>query len=110
MPSVVQNEFLQLVEQHEQVWGARKYRGRPTLSQIMKASVAAFWIAPGENPRTLISIITLHDSLDQIRNKLIDMVFYTQDNTPRYRLYRLFYQQQRVKIKEVRILFDILSK
>lgn len=98
-------EFLDFVQQHERVWGSVKYKNRPTLNEIMQSPVVALWLATGEEPKKLIYTMSAHKNLNEIRNKLIEMVFYTESNFVEYRLFRLYHHQERVKIKEIKIVF-----
>lgn len=102
-----QDRFLELVAQHEREWGTDTYKGRPTLKQIMDAKVVVFWFPTGDElPPTL----TIHKNLNEIDAYVKAMVVHSKTEMPRLRLNKVFMDKKPVRIKDIKIIFDIPRK
>lgn len=102
-----QDRFLTFVGKHEREWGTETYKGRPTLKQIMDAKVVAFWYPTGsELPFTL----TVHKDLRDIEAYVRAIVWHTTEELPRLRLARIFMDKKEVRIKDVKVVFDVPSR
>lgn len=98
------DKFLELVAQHERAWGLDTYKGRPTLKQIMDAKVVAFWKPTGDElPFTL----TIHKDLRDIEQYIKALVFHSKTELPRLRLDMIFMNKKPVKIKDIKVTFNV---
>jgi hypothetical protein len=97
-----QPTFVELVEQHERVWGTENYPGRPKLSQILASPVVVFWksIESKDNRYT----VTLHNDLNAVEKHLYRTLFLDTE-PPKKRPARIFQNQKRMMIKAVQIVF-----
>lgn len=98
------SSFLNEVEIHERVWGTVSYSGRPKLSDIMTARIVAFWRYSRRDPGYRV---TLHNDSREIHKYVTDMVLNVNTRTPNRRLARLYVEQKRIKIKGVKIIFEM---
>jgi hypothetical protein len=98
-------EFLKEVEQHQQAWGSESYTGKPTLEQILKAKVVAFWYPSGTDA-DIHTTITLHSDLKDINDYIRAIVLHTKTRLPVVRLARVFVNKQERRIKEITISFE----
>lgn len=98
-------EFLKEVERHQQKWGAESYTGKPTLEQILKAKVVAFWYPSGTDA-DMHTTITLHNDLKDINEYVRAIVLHTKTRMPVVRLARVFVNKRERHIKEIKIIFD----
>jgi hypothetical protein len=105
---VVNKEFLERVQLHERTWGSEQYPARPQLADILGAKVVAFWLLTpkksGAEPRHAIS---LHDDLKDIENWYLQAVTRLHLQLPDRRLVAAYLNQQKVRVKSVKIVFDI---
>ncbi len=97
--------FLHYVEEHERAWGKHDYKGRPTLSQLMKAKVVGFWVVPG-NGATFRMYVTIHSSFKELERFINNKFWEHKTSLPSLKLSKVFIAQQEVKITGVKILFD----
>jgi len=96
--------FLGEVEIHERAWGTQSYSGRPKLVEIMSARIVAFW---RENRRDPGYRITLHQDTKEIQRYVTEILLNVNTRTPNRRLARLFVEQKRIKIKGVKLIFEM---
>jgi len=96
--------FLGEVEIHERAWGTQSYSGRPKLADIMSARIVAFWrenrLDPGYR-------ITLHQDTKEIQRHVTEILLNVNTRTPSRRLARLFVEHKRIKIKGVKLIFEM---
>jgi hypothetical protein len=98
-----QRAFMHLVERHQIEWGTESYTGKPTLEQIMKAKVVAFWL-PTDFDMSIT--ITLHKTLKEIEDYLIQLIWHTNERLPIVRLYQVFEGRQHIKVKAIKVEFE----
>lgn len=91
--------FMDKVQEHERNWGVDKYRGRPSLHQILTANVVAFWRVKGQARE----VITLHDDLSAIERHLLLQLVSNEES--KRKLVSVFQEHTRMKIKSVNIEF-----
>jgi hypothetical protein len=104
----VNKEFLERVQSHERTWGSEQYPSRPQLADILAATVVAFWqltpTKPAEKPRF---VITLHDGLKEIEDWYLQAVTRLHLQLPDRRLVAAYVDQKKVRVKSVKIVFDV---
>lgn len=96
--------FLSEVELHERAWGVSSYANRPKLSEIMEAWVVIFWRHDRRDPGYRI---TLHKGAEEIHEYVTNLLLSSKTRQPVPRLARLYVKQQRVKIKGVKLVFEV---
>jgi len=98
--------FIEYVQHHERVWGTEHYPDRPTLAQILDAEIVVFWQLLGpENIQNRRFRVTLHETLDEIEQYYTKMVFRSQIEPPKDRIHRIWHNQNRVRIVDVKVQF-----
>lgn len=102
-PKKPQDEFMDYVQMHERLWGTKTYAGRPTLGDILDASIIIFWKEENRKPPYTI---TLHEELRDIEILLFKMLFRQGVNQPRKRPVRVFQGRKRIVVKNVRLEFQ----
>lgn len=107
MLKIDRSAFMRAVEAHERGWGSETYKGRPTLDQIMHARVVALWLPPEGVDDELPPTITLHKQASDIENYLLSLILHASTRIPRLRLAKIFVNKREIKIKSVKILFDV---
>jgi hypothetical protein len=104
------NSFLDFVQQHERSWGTDTYLNRPTLEQFLSSPVVVFWEATDAkkdiktSPRYTAS---LHNSLNEVEEYFIKLLFRSQIELPKNRVIKIFSHQKPVKVKSVNIVFEV---
>ncbi|MCB9453309.1 MAG: hypothetical protein H6672_17905 [Anaerolineaceae bacterium] len=96
--------FMAEVEMHERAWGTQSYSGRPSLAKIMEARIVVFW---RENRRDPGYHITLHENTKEIQKYVNESVLDIGLKPPARRLARLYVNQKRIRIKGVKIIFEM---
>jgi hypothetical protein len=97
--------FLSYVELHERAWGMDTYPNRPSLDSILKARVVAFWHPL--NRKDAGYRITVHNNLMELNQFATDLLLHSRTRPPDKRLARLFVDQQKVKIRGVKLLLEV---
>jgi hypothetical protein len=92
------------VEIHERAWGTQSYPGRSSLAKIMSARIVVFW---RENRRDPGYRITLPKDTSEIQQYVNEIILDINSRPPTRRLARLYVNQQRIKIKGVKIIFEM---
>jgi len=91
--------FMDAIQEHERNWGKERYRGRPSLHQILTANVVAFWSIKGQAK----AVITIHEDLSAIERHMLLQLVSKQES--KRKLVSVFKGQARMKIKSVTIEF-----
>lgn len=105
--------FLDYVQDHERTWGNETYSGKPNLQDFLQASVVVFWQTIGaeksikEMPRYTA---TLHKNLDELEAYFSKLLFRAQLEPPKQRVVQIFAQGKPVRIKSVRVEFEVSEK
>lgn len=102
----IPENFIDYVQHHERVWGTESYKERPSLAEILNADIVVFWqkLNP-ENMQNRRYRLTLHDSLEDIENFYTKILFRSQIEPPKERIHRIWRNQKRVRITNVRVEF-----
>ncbi|MBL8157114.1 MAG: hypothetical protein JNM70_23275 [Anaerolineae bacterium] len=100
---MAQSIFMGHVQLHERAWGLDKYPDRPTLDDILKARIVAFWRAKTSDAGYRI---TLHESGDAIVDYINTLLFKTPVHPPDRRLVKLFVEKEEVRIKGVKLILE----
>lgn len=95
------SDFFDLVQKHERVWGEENYHERPDLAAIIAAPVVIPWLR-GKEKRPFI---TLHESLEDVQDYLVKLLFRATVETPDERIVRIYQGQQQMRVDTVRIEF-----
>lgn len=104
-------EFLDRVQAHERLWGSEQYASRPNLAEILGAKVVAFWLlrsepaAAAERP-----VISLHNDLSEIEAWYLHAVTRMHVQLPDRRLAAVYVDHAKVRVKSVKIEFDIPAR
>jgi hypothetical protein len=99
------SEFLDLVQLHERAWGVERYPQRPSLQQIMESPFVTFW-SPVKQDRKERMTIRLYDSIGQIEEYFVRLIFRSAVHLPETRLMRIYFQQKRYVVSGVRLKFE----
>lgn len=99
--------FTKYVQAHERAWGMETYKGRPTLDQFLGAQVVVFWYPTDDDGSSVRYLATLHRDLKDIHEYVTHLVWHTRQRMPHARLAAIFKNQQQVKIKAVKVIFDV---
>ncbi len=91
------NEFLDIVQKHERVWGEEQYHNRPDLATIISSEVVVFWLRGKEKK----PYITIHNSIEEIEHYMTKLLFRSSVSAPNERIVRIFKQQKQMRIKNV---------
>lgn len=97
--------FLGFVELNERAWGNDSYLGRPKLQEILEARVVIFW--QSTKKRDPAYRVTVHQNLDEIHHFAKDMLIHSSTRIPDKRLARMYVDHRRVRIKGVKVIFEI---
>jgi hypothetical protein len=96
--------LIEYVQDHERAWGNDSYSGRPSLSEILGATVVVLWKPISKDEPRLK--ITLHENLDEVENHFVKLLFRANVAAPDVRLERIFKGGKAVIIRGVRINFQ----
>lgn len=98
--------FIEYVQDHERLWGTEHYPERPSLADMLNAPIAVFWQLLGpENAQNRRFRVSLHDTLDEIEAYYTKMVFRSQIEPPKERIHRIWRNQKRVRITDIKVHF-----
>ena len=95
---------MQLVESHERTWGTESYPGRPTLSDLLRRPVVAFWSGDDKSGKARLTA-SVHDQVEELNDILLGLVI-AGKTTPssNRRLARLFVKQKPVKVHGLKLI------
>src|SRR5690242_10952032 len=100
--------FLDYVQEHERAWGNDTYTNRPNLQDFLGAGVVVFWMPVGvETPRRTA---TLHKSLDELQDYFAKFLLRGTLEPPKQRIVQIFAQGKPVRIKGVRVEFEVSER
>ncbi len=101
-------EFVDRVQQHERTWGSEQYPARPQLSEILAAKVVGFWLlTPKKAAAEQRFVISLHADLKEIEDWYLQAVTRLHLQLPDRRLVAAYVDQKKVRVKGVKIVFEI---
>lgn len=92
------------IQLHERAWGQDRYPNRPSLEQMLKAPVLAFWY-PAKRGETRHKV-SIHESLKDLNTYATHLLLHSKIEQPQQRLARLFVDGRPVRIRGVRILIE----
>lgn len=100
------NEFLEIVQQHERMWGQQMYVGRPALAEILSSPVVALWRVFGKDSKPdKRYVMTLHKDTGEIESIILKALLRLELGMPDRQFMRLYQNQQRLQIQNVKIVF-----
>jgi hypothetical protein len=108
--------LIDFAQEHERAWGNESYMNRPTLAEILNATVVVFWkpVNVIEEPsrkkepiNPMRETITIHQSMPEVEQFIAKMIFRVGFNPLDKQLIRIFHQGKRIKLKGVKILFEV---
>lgn len=108
------SKFLQMVQDHERLWGTDSYVNRPSLAGMLSAQVVVFWqpvtAKSSKDPReSLRLIVTTHDTLEVLEKHLTRALLLNA--TPQDRKFvTAFHNQREIKLKSVKIQFGYVDE
>lgn len=111
--ATAEKQFLDYVQEHERTWGNETYAGKPTLQDFLQAGVVVFWQAAGadKNIKTVPRYIaTIHNELNELEAYFAKLLFRAQVEPPKNRVVQIFTNGKPVRIKGVKIEFEIREK
>jgi hypothetical protein len=101
------DSFIAYVEIHERSWGNQAYPDRPGLADLLSAPVVVFWYPhkPRGDGEPARYPATIHADLDALDAYFTEKAFNRAE--PAIPVpYRIFANQQRVRIKGLRLILD----
>lgn len=106
-PQKPRDEFMERIQAHERNWANENYPSRPDLIEIMAASVVAFW--QSSDPKIKHQTISLHQDMADLERWLIQAVLRAHVSNPEKRLVAIFQDKRKVRVKDVKIIFEVDS-
>lgn len=98
------DEFMERVQTHERDWGNELYPDRPSLVDILSASVVTFW--QPTDPKVKNPYIVLYNDLREVEKWFIQTLMRVHVSSPDRRLIAIYENRRKVRIKSVRVEFD----
>ena len=99
------DSFLTWIQAHERAWGNQTYSGRPTLEQMLSASVVVFWSRAGMEKTDMHHVVTLHADLTALEKHFARLLMFGETETSRNRVIAIFEGGKQVRIADVRVRF-----
>ncbi len=104
------NDFMSTVQLHERSWGMENYPNRPSLEEILNASVVVFWkqretTGSQNQPKWKV---TLYKDMQEMESYFVSMLFRMQIEVPEQVPARIFRNRQRMVIEGVAVTFKEL--
>ncbi len=108
--------LIDFAQEHERDWGNDSYLNRPNLAEILNAAVVVFWKPVNVIEETsrkkeplnpMRETITIHQSMPEVEQFIAKMIFRVGFNPLDKQLIRIFHQGKRIKLKGVKILFEV---
>jgi hypothetical protein len=100
------NEFLEIVQQHERMWGQQMYAGRPALAEILSSPVVALWRVFGKDGKPdKRYVLTLHKDTSEIEGVMTKALLRLELGAPDRQFMHLYQNHQRLQIQSVKIVF-----
>lgn len=100
------NTFLDMVQTHERSWGEQSYLKRPSLDEILKATVVVFWYPTSPDVKSIRYTITLHRGLPDIEQSMLQFLYRSMIQAPERRIAKIFVEQKEVRIKRISLMFE----
>jgi hypothetical protein len=94
--------FIDRVQTHERNWGNNTYNGRPTLNDILTASVVIFW---EHKDKKIAETITLHADLKDVERYFLRLMFTKQGLEGDRRISDVYQAQKRMIVRGIKIQF-----
>ncbi len=94
--------FIDRVQIHERNWGNNTYNGRPSLGDILQASVVIFW---EHKDKKNAETITLHTDLKDVERYFLRMMFTKQGLDGERRIADVYQDQKRMIVRGIKIQF-----
>jgi len=85
--------FTELVELHERTWGTKRYRGRPSLDQLLNSFIVVMW---GMDQTFKLSV---HQDAAEVNNIIHGLLTGGIANPNNRKLLRIFVNQEPIKFK-----------
>jgi len=111
--ATAEKQFLDYVQEHERTWGNETYAGKPNLQDFLGAPVVVFWQVIGAEkdikagPRYTA---TTHKALDELEDYFAKLLFRAQVEPPKNRVAQIFANGKPVRIKGVKVEFEVREK
>jgi len=112
MPTTEKN-FLDYVQEHERTWGNETYTGKPNLQDFLQASVVVFWQTIGDEKNIKVApryTATVHKDLSELEDYFAKLLFRAQVEPPKNRVVQIFANGKPVRIKGVKVEFEVREK
>jgi hypothetical protein len=109
-PASSDDNFIELVQEHERSWGKDSYPGRPTLAELLNTPVVAWWMpvsgkgGKGEDRRTA----SVYQDLDELNKYAARLLLHSRNDPPDRRLVAVYINQKKAVIRGVNI--QIISR
>ncbi len=96
--------FMGWVQLLERAWGVESYEGKPTLKELLSASVVAIWYPtePGDTRFTA----TIHENMNELNAYVSNLFLHSKRKLPKRRLARLFIDRRLMRVRGLRILLE----
>lgn len=101
---MIEETFIGWIDLHEKAWGMDSYRDRPTLKDMLNATVLAFWYpTKGTDSRFTA---TVHRDMGALNRYATVMLCETKYKQPPRRLARLFINRKKMNILGVKYIVE----
>jgi hypothetical protein len=109
-PANGENNFIELVQEHERSWGQDSYPGRPGLAELLNAPVVAWWVPVSvkggkSDDRHTASV---YQDLDELNKYATRLLLHSRNDPPDRRLVAVYINQKKAVIRGVNI--QIISR
>lgn len=108
-----EKDFMDYVQGHERSWGNDTYQNKPELEALLRAPIVAFWRPVGSDTNDKKAeryIATLHKDLGELEDYFSKLLFRALLEPPKQRILKIFANTKSVKIKGVKVLFEVTEK
>lgn len=92
--------FIELVQRHEREWGTASYPQRPTLAELLAATVVAWWRKEDDTSETRL-MATVHEDLDMLNKYATRLLLHSTRAPIQRRLAMVHIHQKRASIRGV---------
>lgn len=107
MNSKTPPSLIDMVQNHERVWGMETYLNRPNLADILSAPVVVFWEpVEAKDDKARRVTIELYKDLAEVEAYLARLVIRSGVELPKKRIARIFENGKALRVKTVKVVFE----
>jgi hypothetical protein len=93
--------FIEFIQNHERAWGNQTYSGRPSLAELLDASVMLVW--QPNDPQETRQMVTVHQSLDEVNKYAARLLIQNKQDPLDRRLQAVYVDRKRATIRGVKV-------